>query len=94
MKKQTKAKKRNPRSEAAQREAIRLWNKCCVILIPIPCTTQIKAEISSLGSASTNRPYREIVAIFDLRDCYRKRAPIKCITKAVRKAIQPRRKKK
>lgn len=80
-------KKRDPRSEAAMREAIRrhidkgdvIWDVCW-------------SEDSTFVTASTPND-REYIAIFDLRDCFRKRAPLKGIAKKMRKAIQPRRKK-
>lgn len=38
-------------------------------------------------------PLDHVIAVFDIRDCVRKRAPLKGITKAIRKAIAPKGKK-
>lgn len=84
-----KIKKHDPRSEAAQREVFKdreffIWHTY---------HTKSTIEIHALGTLALGNP-GQAVAIFDLRDCYRKRQPLKGITKAVRKAIQPNRKKK
>ncbi|HXF28950.1 MAG TPA: hypothetical protein VN457_03805, partial [Chlamydiales bacterium] len=73
-------KKHDPRSEAAQRAAIKAYD----------------AGIGWIGFSGTGpapivyilRGETEVLAIFDLRDCYRKRQPLKGITKKLRKAIQ------
>lgn len=85
-------KKRNPRSEASQREAIALLKKnttkkCYVFVEP-----QDNAE-SYIVKVLDNYTY-EVIAEFDLRDCYKLRAPLKGFKKAISKAIRPRRKKK
>lgn len=81
-----KAKKHDPRSEAAQRAAckklkngrahIELWSDEAVGMYEI---------------AISNTYLDKVLAIFDLRDCYRKRKPLTGIMKKVRKAVQPKR---
>lgn len=85
------AKKRDPRSEAAQKEAVRLLkrntvNECAAYpyFVEEPGSTEVQILRGDT---------EEVIAIFDLRDCYRKREPLKGITKKFRKAIQPKRKK-
>ena len=76
------AKTHNHRSEVAQREACRL----------------LRRGEATKSFACYEKPFEihvykdvgkkwEKVAIFDLRDCYRKRRPLKGVTKAMRKAI-------
>ncbi len=82
----TKKRKHDPRSEAAMREAIKLWLKQ---------DAELTVRHKQIGTCELEiEKNNETLAIFDLRDCYRKRQPLKGITKAVRKAVQPRRKKK
>jgi hypothetical protein len=79
--------KRNPRSEAAMREAVRLLLKDeakCWIKHGNGAPTEV--EISS------GREGAELLAIFDLRDCYRKRAPLTGVTKKLKAAIRSKRK--
>lgn len=78
-------KKKNIRSEAAMREALKLFVK-----------NQASRGYGFGKNYSkvyfydtTQNP--ELIAIFDLRDCYRKRSPLKGIKKALSKAIQPKR---
>lgn len=85
--------KHNSKSEAAQRAAIGLLRKLTWDIFVGPNTVKVEAvrlvknEYGNLIGAST-------VAEFDLRDCYRKRAPLTGITKALRAAVQPKRGKK
>lgn len=80
-----KAKKRNPRSEAAQREALKKLYYSSVRIAWLEGGEDYEIYI---------KEDEEVVAIFDLRDCYRKRKPLTGITKKLRSAIQPRRKRK
>lgn len=96
-KKSQKQTKHDLRSEAAQREAIRLAKESKVYFKD----EKVYFKDESDGMHYNHSPFvyalrtwsDELIAIFDLRDCYRKRAPLKGITKAVRKAVQPRKKK-
>lgn len=83
---QKRTKKHDPRSEAAQREAIKQRKN----LSFEPCSYPDRIEVQAI--MFMNGAY-ETVAIFDLRDCYRKRSPLKGIKKAFNKAIAPKRKK-
>lgn len=84
-----KTKKHNPRSEAAQREAIKRLAEPGVDLKWLAGGEDYEIyAIQALGGTQN-----EVIAIFDLRDCYRKRKPLTGITKTMRKVIQPRRKK-
>lgn len=69
------------RTEAAQRRAIKLYQEGEFRIVPqhLPNTV----ELHALPRGST-----ETVAIFDIRDCYRKRKPLKGITKKLRKALR------
>lgn len=78
-------KKRNPRSEAAMREAIKNRNG----LIWRFYTNRPHPLVKAMCSSTL-----KTVAEFDLRDCYRLRSPLKGIKKAMAKAIQPKRKRK
>lgn len=83
-KSQRRFKKYDPRSEAAQREACRLLK------------SGDAHRYFSLGETFTVHVAelnKDPIAIFDLRDCYRKRQPLKGIKKAFNKAIAPKRKK-
>jgi len=74
-----------PETEAAQRDALeRMGELDWVLKSDVAKTTKVVVAYEQTG---------RITAIFDLRDCYKKRAPLKGITKAVRRAVQPRRKK-
>lgn len=77
-----KSKKWNPKSEAAMRKAIRDRAGLEWQLFIF------QSIVQATGSDG------ELIAEFDLRDCYRKRQPLKGITKAMRKAVQPKRKGK
>ncbi len=81
-----KKKKHNPKSEAAQREAIRnKWDNLWTVHATDE-TVEVVAYVRLDGE--------EVALVrFDLRDCYRKRAPLKGITKALRKVVQPKRKR-
>jgi hypothetical protein len=86
----TKAKKVDPlRTEKAMREA------CSWLRTGSACTHRAKfgTEIT-VRKMVNGAPSAAPIAIFDLRDCYRLRAPLKGVTKAIRKAIQPKRKRK
>lgn len=89
----TKQIKHNRRSEAAQREGCKaLGNKTGYIAYQIEIDEKpFYLQRWELAVISTKG--HGIIAIFDLRDCYRKRAPLKGINKAFKKAIQPKRKK-
>lgn len=76
------ARKHDPKSEAAMRRAIRDRGGLEWRLFIF------QSVVQATGSDG------ELIAEFDLRDCYRKRAPLKGITKAMRKAVQPKRKAK
>lgn len=76
-----KKKKHNPRSEAAQREALRDPTRWQWQLDRVGGIVEVW-DLSGLND--------ELIAVFNLRDCYRKRKPLKGIMKATRKAIQPR----
>jgi hypothetical protein len=85
-----KAKKHDPKSEAAQREALRepyhwVWQLDATEGV-------VRAYDRTFDSKGRERDI--VLAIFDLRDCYRKRAPLKGVTKALRKAIAPKRKRR
>lgn len=79
-------KTKNPRSEAAQREAIRNRDSLFFDVTVGPRSVVVTAH--ELVSCSD-----EPVAVFDLRDTYRKRAALTGITKKIRKAIQPKAKR-
>lgn len=79
--------KRSVRSEAAMREAMKHLRHLHWDIFIGPKTVRVEAYAEHDMRVQT-------VAVFDLRDCYRKRAPLKGITKKLRKAIQPKRSKK
>lgn len=72
------------KTEAAQRRAIKLMND----------------GLAYIAVSNAHSPILEVradsktIALFDLRDCYRKRAPLKGIQKTMRKAVQPKKKRK
>ena len=71
----TAKRKHNPKSEAAMREAIK--NKTRYEWFLAIFSESVQAWWNS-----------ELVAEFDLRDCYRKRRPLKGIGKAVSKLVR------
>lgn len=82
-----KSKKHNPRSEAAQRFAVKSFMAGDAFMEENRAKLYPSVNIHVVGGSN------ELLATFDLRDCYRKRAPLKGIKKAMTKAIQPKRKK-
>lgn len=83
--------KRNPRSEAAIKEAVKMLSEGRVHCINGGYAENKKLKNYELqfyldGDKVSSPP----IAIIDLRDFYRKRAPLKGITKAVRKAVSAR----
>ena len=87
-------KKHDPRSEAAQREAIKkLKGGACVV--PHWSNTELNLkpfEIAITKDTDVDEPV-EVYAIFDLRDCFRKRSPLTGYMKSQRKAVQPKRRR-
>lgn len=87
-KSQIRIKKHDPRSEAAQREVCKMilqgddiyWDRRDTLLY-------------AYHSHTANLFGKPPTAIFDLRDCFRKRLPLKGIKKAFNKAIAPKRQK-
>lgn len=79
-----KATKHNPKSEAAQEKAILnrgalLWDM------------KVSADGKTvLVTAKMALPPYELFAVFDLRDCYKKRKPLKGIGKAMVKLVRTR----
>lgn len=80
---------KSPNSEAAQRWAIK--HRDILNWAGLAIMQNLEAEPTIYAWSEDGG---DLVAIFDLRDCYRKRQPLKDITKKLRKAIAPRRKKK
>jgi hypothetical protein len=72
------------RTEAAMRKAVRLYEKG-LVSFTWESSEDMRLEIEAYEVDTGNK-----IAIFDLRDCYQKRSPLKGITKAVRKAISPK----
>lgn len=94
-KKSQKQTKHDPRSEAAQREAIRLFN------LPHNGQPIIRRDHSFTDDKDFSPTVEfvliateQTIAIFDLRDCYRKRKNLVGINKAFRKTIASRGKRK
>lgn len=82
----TKKSNAHLRTEKAMAEALRLVkSKRAFIDVRAPSTYEVVVVMSD--------PIPHIIGYFDLRDCIRKRAPLKGINKAIRKAIVPKRKK-
>ncbi len=75
--------KRNPRSEVAQREAFKNRKNVSLCIVHTEKTIEVHASSGTIT-----------YAIFDIRDCFRKRQPLTGITKKIRKAIQPKKGKK
>lgn len=86
-----RARKHNVRSEAAMRKAIKKWTTEKPVCREHSLTDDGYPIVNFYDGFHINED--KLIAIFDLRDCYRKRQPLKGITKAVRKAVQPRGKK-
>lgn len=86
MKTQKRIKKHDPRSEAAQRRLIKALKEGDVYTNRSFLNAYTVQFIDAVNG--------ELLAIFDLRDCYRKRQPLKGIKKAFNKAIAPKRKRK
>lgn len=79
-----KSKKRNPRSEAAMREAGKLMRL-------VPKTWDMGLKVSREPFILEYHAIGRLIAIFDLRDCYRKRKPLKGVAKELKKVMQRRR---
>lgn len=87
-------KKHNPRSEAAQKNAIgKLGQPGISVNSPMnsgwaSVNDKLKpTEIAIVDDYKDEDKW--ILAIFDIRDCYRKRQPLMGINKALKKAIRP-----
>lgn len=81
--------KRDPlRTEAAIKKAVKRWAECNTTFNKGWChLTTTSDEPFCVTISDSSGP----LAIADLRDLYRKRQPLRGITKAVRSAVQPKR---
>jgi len=79
-----KVSKRNPRSEAAMREAAKLMGL-------VRRTWDMGLVISEKPFLLEYHAIGRLIAIFDLRDCYRKRKPLKGVAKELKKVMTRRR---
>lgn len=89
-------KKRNLSSEAAQREAASMLrnNKAYLAFSTFGQSSPLNRFQVACFRYRVDGVVSELIAVFDLRDCFRKRKPLTGITKKLRSAIQPRRNKK
>lgn len=81
---------KNPRSEAALKWCIKHWDKCFTL-----ANSDGAAEIKVFSNMSEDG--NEAVAIIDLKELVKRRAPLKGIQKEVMKAVRthtPKKKKK
>lgn len=77
-----KLKKRDPlRTEAAIKKAVKLWAYGDLAIKDYGLKSRWEIGFYQYG---------DLIAVADLRDLYRKRQPLRGITKAVRRAVHPR----
>lgn len=85
--------KPNPRTEVAQRRAISKWLADGGVSFGLEACNGTMTVHAYDMDADSERLRRLPMAIFDLKDCYRKRQPLKGITKKIRRVLQPQRKR-
>lgn len=84
-----KAKKHNPKSEVAQRLAINDWRKgACIKFVAGISGKDVLVSAFDMRFQGNGR----LIAVFNLSDCYKKRAPLKGIKKNFNKLIKSRKK--
>ena len=78
--------KRDPlRTEAAIKRAVGAWNQGDARIKDYEHDNQLPEEFEMFFIDSYSR---EIIAVADLRDLYRKRKPLKGVTKKLRRAVR------